>query len=678
MESQHVQEYCQKCKYLREAESIQIELHEWPLPRDELQAQSTVFELDVPPSFGHWRDVTLFLRLDVMQGSYSTETVPQTDYLLQNYQGLSNYFVSFSATQHIRLLSETKPHGVTHRRSRYVTSATSEYDVCLVNGLQYAYHDSRTGFFVDSVRFCGRMETMCMYAMPPASNSLQQFLYRPAEHPSGPAPNTAIASQSACPGHFTLQEYTALCTLPLGNRIQWQNILLQLHAPAVDLKKVETLLTVLQCILQAGPRGDAPTCRESHAVMEDAQFASGLLRGLDIQLQHIKTNWQASHAINSLVCLGCRLCTLTTDSKTRALCLQFLDACRSVAMDWFSNLQEKASHATDEEVRAVHRSRGTVVAMICCATFDLDQETLASILSSLKNATILIRCAIVIREGQQSLDGSAPFIRVLQRRVQKLLHRSYSFLSTQIVQKSSGALDDAIRLSWPAYQATGSWQRLPTHDYWLTRHATNEGTADTVQMHFNLLDGDLRVDGMPLGRLPDEYERHPSYFELFGHSVIEVMPSALPGMCFAAKTTFHGHTLHFGMAGEDFLLRASNGDYCYELVPRRLLDGYYPVQTVHNYLHWYDVAGGVVEFRDRVNPWMARGTGWILAPSYGGNTWQLQQDGCLLLTVQSTTARLVSKPLEPLEEPSYMHCVLRTPSDLELQLPRLQLEFLCD
>ena len=157
MELQHVQEFCQKCKYLRDAESIQIEIHEWPLPRDELQAQSTVFEPDVPPSFGYWRDVTLVLRLDVMHGSYSTETAPQTQYLLHNYQGLSTYFISFSTTQRSRLLSETKPYGVTHRRSRHVTSATSEYDVCLVNGLQYAYHDSRTGFFVDCVRFCGRM-----------------------------------------------------------------------------------------------------------------------------------------------------------------------------------------------------------------------------------------------------------------------------------------------------------------------------------------------------------------------------------------------------------------------------------------------------------------------------------------------------------------------------------------
>ncbi|KAJ3495913.1 hypothetical protein NLG97_g3045 [Lecanicillium saksenae] len=334
MEAQHVEEYCQKCKYLRDAGSIQIEIYEWPLPRDELEAQSTVFELVVPPPFGHWRDVTLFLRLDVMQGSYSTETTPQTQYLLQDYRGLSIYFVSFSTTQRSHLLSETKPHGVTHRRNRNVTNATSEYDVCLVNGLQYAYHDSRTGLFVDAVCFSGRMEAMCMYAMPPASQSLQKFLYRPAEYPSGPSSNTAIASQSACPSHFTLQEYTALCTLPLGNRIQWQNILLQLHAPAVNFKKVETLLTVLQCLLQAGPRGDVLGCRESHAVIEDDQFASGLLRGLDIQLQHIKSNWQASHAINTLICLACRLSTLTTDLQTSARCLLFLDSCRAVALDW--------------------------------------------------------------------------------------------------------------------------------------------------------------------------------------------------------------------------------------------------------------------------------------------------------------------------------------------------------
>ena len=35
-------------------------------------------------------------------------------------------------------------------------------------------------------------------------------------------------------------------------------------------------------------------------------------------------------------------------------------------------------------------------------------------------------------------------------------------------------------------------------------------------VHFNLLDGSLLVNGKPLGRLPNEIQRHPLYNLIFG------------------------------------------------------------------------------------------------------------------------------------------------------------------
>ena len=89
----------------------------------------------------------------------------------------------------------------------------------------------------------------------------------------------------------------------------------------------------------------------------------------------------------------------------------------------------------------------------------------------------------------------------------------------------------------------------------------------------NGIDGDLRVSGEPLRRLPDQYKRHPTYRDLFGRSRLEVMPSAISGMRFSGKYTFHDYTLHFGLVDENYVLRASRGDRCFQLVPRRLLNG---------------------------------------------------------------------------------------------------------
>ncbi|RSL81628.1 hypothetical protein CEP52_017151, partial [Fusarium oligoseptatum] len=50
---------CLRCAYLNNADSLQIDMHEWPLPQDDFEAQSTVFELSVPAVFSEWRDSTL-------------------------------------------------------------------------------------------------------------------------------------------------------------------------------------------------------------------------------------------------------------------------------------------------------------------------------------------------------------------------------------------------------------------------------------------------------------------------------------------------------------------------------------------------------------------------------------------------------------------------------------------
>ncbi|VTT61429.1 unnamed protein product, partial [Fusarium fujikuroi] len=50
---------CLRCEYLNKADSLQIDMHEWPLPQHDLEAQSTVFELSVPAAFSEWRNSTL-------------------------------------------------------------------------------------------------------------------------------------------------------------------------------------------------------------------------------------------------------------------------------------------------------------------------------------------------------------------------------------------------------------------------------------------------------------------------------------------------------------------------------------------------------------------------------------------------------------------------------------------
>ncbi|KAF4418668.1 hypothetical protein CFRS1_v015408 [Colletotrichum fructicola] len=58
---------CTRCGYQKEAQSLQIYVHEWPLPRQDLQKKSVVFELELPQSFGYWREASFYVLLDVLK-----------------------------------------------------------------------------------------------------------------------------------------------------------------------------------------------------------------------------------------------------------------------------------------------------------------------------------------------------------------------------------------------------------------------------------------------------------------------------------------------------------------------------------------------------------------------------------------------------------------------------------
>lgn len=175
-------------------------------------------------------------------------------------------------------------------------------------------------------------------------------------------------------------------------------------------------------------------------------------------------------------------------------------------------------------------------------------------------------------------------------------------------------MDLAIREAWAAYRPEFPWSVAPGGgNHWLV-------TGDqSLQVHYNLLTGELLINGQPLARLPAECERHRTYRTLFGQSPMDVMPSRIPRMRFSGQRKHMKQTIHLGresapgLNGFDLCVRAiSEDDQAREFVPFRLLDGALPVDFVKNYAHWYDVDGGNVEFCPVKEPWQSSSSHWRL------------------------------------------------------------------
>ena len=680
----HHRSSCKKCSYKNQAESISIEVHEWPLPSNQFEAKSTVFELEVPVAFSVWRDATTFVLNDVLGCEYTSSDSPRSRHTPENYPGLSSFFTRTSlCTPCVGLLSEVKPHTGTHRRNKSI-QVTTEDDVCVNNGLRYQYYDSVKDAFVSTFHVTDRVPEICTYRLPKRSSSLQKFLSRPPSIPSGLPPNVVISSQSDCPYHMSLDEFKAFGSLPLGYQIQWQNILTQLSVPSLDFTKVETNILLLQSIYQAGPPGEGNGVRPSHEVLANETFGHAILVKLRDALQRVKENWESSWALASFIHLTARLLSLVSSAQIQDGCLKYLAKAREVAFGWLNLLRDKAQNSTDDGQRRDFLLRAVEVALVCVNTFDVDRQYLGHILASASEASILIQCSIALQELSRFMLGQRDSLQLIMLwRWKNLSYRAFPMLMKEI-KAGNPCLNDAIKESWSDYQVGSAWQSIVTpHEHWLQSETASQHDFGPLWVHFNLLTAELLVNGIPLTRLPSRYESHPTYAKLFGLSTLEVMPTAVPGMEFSAKKTYAGYTIHFGMQstprglesmGSDMLIHAVQAGRKYDLIPSRIFLNQFPVAFVDKFTHWYDHAGNSVEFRPIKNPWSSSRANWRLMKV--GSLWCLVRDGVTLLSVSSGTARALSGILSALENSTHIHTFFHDDSKiLDIELPRLQLGF---
>jgi hypothetical protein len=209
-------------------------------------------------------------------------------------------------------------------------------------------------------------------------------------------------------------------------------------------------------------------------------------------------------------------------------------------------------------------------------------------------------------------------------------------------------------------------------------------------VYFNILTAELPVDGLPLSRLPAEFEQHPSYETLFGRAMIEVMPSDVPGMQLSSVKPHHGYMVFFGMCGEflltahhgymvffgmcgEFLLTARKTGHTLDLIPSRVFS-MLPDYFVHDFTHWYDRQSGVIEFRPKLTPWVSSPSDWSMERV--GSFWSLRRGEQLLMSPTSATVKTLTQLLGPLEGQSHIHVVLNTAlREVDAAMPRLQLGF---
>ncbi|KAH9164496.1 hypothetical protein EDB89DRAFT_2077996 [Lactarius sanguifluus] len=676
---------CRKCQMDDEADGLEISVHEWPLPQTTLQAQFVVFELSPPRAFSTWREITYKILYDIGMPNATDRVKPKL--LLDNYSGLRHWAVCHDYHR-ITIASATKSFSdQTHYKSVQIPADVS--DVLLNNGLSFKLFDRASESWAAGP-FASTVADACTPPIPTSTPYRELHSFVSGTHHTS---NEIIAAQADCPPELSLHEYMAFAGLRSGPRLQWSNILREIPSPSLSFRREEVHTLITQAAWQLGPLSDG--VREWHLDPGYPGYRKALLKELKALLRRVKANWLEEVTIRTIALLTSRLlssargpdiCQKT--KKTRAYAL--LQKARSVADQWISELCSRLDNTNDETSRTNLRRRLCTLAATCFSTYDVCPEHVPWTLSDDSDFATAVRCAVIVHDNTPPTledDDSGYFARLLDRH-RRLLHFLEPIFHLGVESKPTG-FDNGIASLWPAFrrQTSSDWHILPSpNSRWIS--CIVEGGQE---VHYNLLTGQLLIDGKPLGKLPQEIIKHPTYASVLGARILDVIPANIPGMEFMTRSNVSGYQLYFSLRDGDLTLRAQRQEdsrlsRLLQLVPRTVFVGDFPTAFVDDCVHWLDLSTGEVEFRPIESLWTPNPSNWRLRVHTDDSRAVFRRvsgDGAApvdLIDIHSPTFRMISGQLSAVESPeriiiTYTHTNQTRKALREASLSRLGLVF---
>jgi hypothetical protein len=388
-------------------------------------------------------------------------------------------------------------------RSRVTAIPSDESAVCVNNDLQYRLFDKSGKAWISASSMQSRIVPYCTLKLPKGSPyQFMQYAVDGTSHSS----NRVLANQSECPKDLNLHEYIAFAGLRSGCRLQWLNIARELRAKSLSFYREEVYTLLTQAAWQIGHLSEDGQW-EWHAELSNKGFGLVLLKELYDLMLSVKTNWLQCITVRTVIALTSRLLSSAKDVEVRMEAHSLLGEARSVTFEWMHQLSAKLQESNDGLKINELRLRLCEMALTCRSTYDVDPGHLLDLGPS--DVAILVECAIVLYDNTPTTisDVLHDFKRQLDRD-RRLSH----FLEPLLCQRQYWeGLDNAIVSIWGDYHRGSGWQQLkPPNSRWL------KGGSELQNVQFNLLDGQLLINGRPLSRLPKRVVEHPTYTRIFG------------------------------------------------------------------------------------------------------------------------------------------------------------------
>lgn len=580
---------CRLCALERLLRSEQIMPFEEPLPKDALKAKWILFELLAPDVFRVWREVTWRLINDIGRPSPSSELKTTVSCLSPTYPGLYPYHSGRESR--LCLASEVKSFLVAHYGKSQNVDKTTFDKIHLPHGPQYFLFDKKHNRAVQELsststrllwRYSGLLPRDGLYETSKQSISGTSH-----------TPNEILSNLPQCPPGLSLFEFQAFNILRSGESLQWLNILTELASPSLHFAEDAPQWLITQAALEVGSQAeDGNALRKSHRWLEDPMFCCKLVELLARHVAEVGDNWNELSHLRTILILTLRLENLASQLEmVVAQCRHIRTSIRKTACGWTRQLRRDITESENITTATILQNTQLYAALLCRATYT--------------NADDLAEWGSYFEAGFVVANGSPVQINDVDPKTRhELLHdwRKSCEFETRVVEACTRVperLSIAVGILWPRGRLIRSWARLKhPQSQWLWAQTEPSHGINAMQVHVNILTGDLLVQGKRLGQLPDKYRKDELYREVFGSRKFEVLPSDVKGMTFTAtipESSFPEYL--FGWSEGGIRLGRANAETTEILLPREtfrdrswsVLD--LPGPLIKEHLHWLCTIG---------------------------------------------------------------------------------------
>jgi hypothetical protein len=504
---------CKKCAKVKETDTMRIEVHEWPLPDDPLLKAAVVFELRCPQPFAIWREATFRIRNDLC-APINTQTSPSKPFEnLSDYSGLKHYFEDHkvSGQSTLRYTSMTKSFLSSHYRYRRLPATTE--DICVRNALKFALYDTKSARWTSDLPHAIDCRRLCTFRLPKGPYSSLQHAVEGTSH----TPNQVLAHQSKCPPELQLHEYVAFGLMRSGWRIQWLNMLREIRSRTLTFSAEPVGMLYFQAAWQVGHSGNVDNGRECHVEPGEEDFGEHMIKELEVLLEGVKENWQEVTAVQIMIVLAIQIMAGTESTYVCSRAVQFLKEARRVCLAWTRELAEKLPGCDPSEVRD-SQLRVIQIAATCRMTFDTQDPLFWAMLRTSHDVAVYVECATTIHYNLPSGICVLPMaIKSLLARDTRMAYAIEGHLRGLVCgEHYPGPTGIDLKPVWNAYERGESWSAMDCpNERWVYTYTGGGEGKESQKVHYNLISGELLVEGLPLGRMPVSYTNHPTYKELF-------------------------------------------------------------------------------------------------------------------------------------------------------------------